>query len=57
MKRLSLMLLLFLAGCDGEAEKTLKVKKSDITLAITTTGELASARTIELGPPTVKYTW
>ncbi|HEY7884116.1 MAG TPA: efflux RND transporter periplasmic adaptor subunit [Cellvibrionaceae bacterium] len=48
---------LMLASCLGDDKPTQLVKKSDITLAIRTTGELASAETIELGPPTVKYAW
>lgn len=52
-----LLCALILVGCNAEEQQTLTVKKSDITLAIRTTGELASAQTIDLGPPTVKYTW
>lgn len=59
MKRylLSLLYIFVLVGCNGDDRQTLTVKKGDITLAIHTTGELASAQTIELGPPVVKYTW
>lgn len=52
-----LVCCLLLAACGGEKPQTLTVRKGEVTLAIQTTGELASARTIELGPPTVKYTW
>ncbi|WP_020210754.1 efflux RND transporter periplasmic adaptor subunit [Gilvimarinus chinensis] len=59
MKKLLLLLVLsgVLGGCDGEDRDLLLVKKSDIPLAIRTTGELTSAQTVELGPPAVKYTW
>lgn len=51
------VLAVWLSACGGSDEPTLTVSKSDIPLAIQTTGELASARTIEIGPPKVKYTW
>lgn len=51
------VLAVLLSACGGSDEPTLTVSKSDIPLAIQTTGELASARTIEIGPPKVKYTW
>jgi multidrug efflux pump subunit AcrA (membrane-fusion protein) len=51
------VLAVLLSACGGNDEPTLTVSKSDIPLAIQTTGELASARTIEIGPPKVKYTW
>ncbi|BFM19204.1 efflux RND transporter periplasmic adaptor subunit [Gilvimarinus japonicus] len=51
------VLAVLLSACGGSGEPTLTVSKSDIPLAIQTTGELASARTIEIGPPKVKYTW
>ncbi|MDQ2076446.1 efflux RND transporter periplasmic adaptor subunit [Marinimicrobium sp. ABcell2] len=51
-----LLATLALVAC-GDDLDTLRVNKSDIPLAINTTGELASSRTIELGAPVVKYTW
>ncbi|WP_049722850.1 efflux RND transporter periplasmic adaptor subunit [Gilvimarinus polysaccharolyticus] len=48
---------LWLSACGASDVPTLTVKKADIPLAIQTTGELAAARTIEMGPPKVKYTW
>ncbi|MDO3383076.1 efflux RND transporter periplasmic adaptor subunit [Gilvimarinus algae] len=48
---------LLLVACDGQEQTLLLVKKGEIPLAIRTTGELTSAQTVELGPPTVKYTW
>lgn len=46
-----------LVACGGEEQNLLTVKKAELPLAIRTTGELTSARTVELGPPTVKYSW
>ncbi len=47
-----------LGGCfKEEQEKLLVVKKSDIPLLIPGTGELASFQAIELGAPTIKYSW
>jgi len=54
---LCLLSVVLLAACGGDRSDTLIVKKSQIPLAIHTTGELTSARTIELGPPVVKYSW
>ncbi len=59
MKQVLLWVLcsLVLIACGGEKAEILTVKKGQIALAIQTTGELTSARTVELGPPAVKYTW
>lgn len=54
---LCLLSVVLLVACGGDRSDTLIVKKSQIPLAIHTTGELTSARTIELGPPVVKYSW
>lgn len=46
-----------LVACSGDKLNTMQVKKSEIPLAISATGELASRQTVEMGPPVVKYTW
>jgi|GEM_PF-837801 len=50
-------LMLLLSACGDSDAPTLTVKTTAIPLAIKTTGELAAASTIEIGPPRVKYTW
>lgn len=51
------LLLLSVGACSGGDVATLTVNKGEVTLAINTTGELAAARTVEVGPPKIKYTW
>ncbi len=54
---LALLAVVLLAGCGDDDLKTQRVKKTDIPLAIKTTGELTAAETVELGPPVIKHTW
>lgn len=48
---------LLLVSCGGEKQEVLVVEKGALPLSIQTTGELTTQKTVELGPPAVKYTW
>lgn len=57
IKSLLLFSALLLVSCTGEKQDLLVVEKGDVALSIQTTGELSTQKTVELGPPVVKYTW